>query len=114
MEILSSRIHSCHICYSWYLSLNLGLFLERLYVTPQILSVSSPNTHPPQGIPTAYIFLYQDLEYQEHDLFISCTVEQTVIGFCPLLYDFQPPYRGAIHIRCQNCRLPATADYQLA
>ena len=74
-----------------FMSLNLGLFLERLYIIPQILHVSSPNTHPPQGSPTAYIFLYQDLEYKECDLFISCTVKQIVIGSCPLLYDVQPP-----------------------
>ena len=96
------------------MSLNLGLFLERLCVTPQILHVSSPNTHPNQGSPTAYIFLYQDLEYQEHDLFISYTMKQTVIGLWPLLYDVQPPYQGPIHIWCQNCQLPATADCQLA
>ena len=82
-------------------------------VTPQI-HVSSSNTHPPQGSPTAYMFLYQDLEYQEHDLFISYAVKQTVIDVCPLLYDFQPPYQGAIHIWCQNCQLPAIADCQLA
>jgi len=96
------------------ISLNLGLFLERLCLTPQILHVSSSNTHPPQGSPTAYIFLYQDLEYQQHDLFISYTVKQTVIGLCPLLYDFQPPYQGATHIWCQNCHLHAIADCQLA
>jgi hypothetical protein len=32
-------------------------------VTPQILSVSSPNTHPTQGLPTAHIFPYLQLTF---------------------------------------------------
>ena len=91
-----------------FMSLNLGLFLAGLCVAPQILHVSSPNTHPPQGSPTAYIFLYQVVECQEHNLFISYTVKQMVSGLCPLLYDIQPSYQGAIHIWCQNCQLPAS------